>query len=201
MDESKIKKKIEKIDMMISAYSFLRDKYKAYSFYIDIFQLVISVILCATVFVDPKLFETFGISSDFIKMILGICSVLTFLISLIVLRANWGQLSEKYGQAAETLGKLKVDILSLMELGIEENVEKIAEKFNDYSWITNNIYKIPEKSFLKLKAKYLRKVELSKMLSENPGSYLFVLNIILFIKTIKKAMKKTGEKANGSIKM
>lgn len=200
MDENQIKKKTEVIDMMISAYSLLRDRYKAYSFYTDIFQLGISVILCATIFLDPQILSSLKISSDLVKIILGLCSILTFLFSLITLRANWNQLSEKYGQAAETLGKLKVDIFSLKELDIEKNQEKIIEKFNEYSWITNNIYKIPEKKFIKLKEKHLRKVELSKMLSRNPGSYLFILRGKLFFRSFNEvSLNRIGEKTNNNV--
>ncbi len=200
MDEKTVKKKVEVIDMMISAYSFLRDKYKAYSFYSDIFQLGISVLLCATVFFDPQILIKLKISPDSVQLVLGLCSILTFLISLITLRASWSQYSEKYGQAAETLGKLKIDILSLSQFSIEHNEEKISEKFNDYSWITNNIYKIPEKMFLKLKAKHLRKIELSKMLSKNPGSNLMVLRIRLFFKSFKVNYSyEIGDDKNGNV--
>ena len=200
MDEKTVKKKVEVIDMMISAYSFLRDKYKVYSFYSDIFQLGISVLLCATVFLNPQLLTRLKISPNSVQIILGLCSILTFLISLITLRASWGQYSEKYGQAAEALGKLKIDILSLSQCDIESNKEKIGEKFNDYSWITNNIYKIPEKMFLKLKAKHLRKIELSKMLSNNPGSSLLVLRIRLFFRSFKlNYSKQMGEEKNGNV--
>jgi hypothetical protein len=54
----------------------------------------------------------------------------------------------------------------------------------------NNLWPIPEKQFHKLKALHFKKIELSKLISSNPGCPLWVLRISLFFRAIFETCQK-----------
>lgn len=179
--QMKLNKEYEKIDMMVTAYSNLRDTNNFKALLIDLFLLVISIIINATLFLDPSILLFLTIDQDLARLILGLSSIAIFIVSFISLRIDWKRKAEQYGQAAVVLSKIKLDYKILRGTNDEK---LIIEKMQSVAEILHNLpIKIPEKHFLKLKALHKRKVALSEMVSKHPGASIFLLKIIVWLKS------------------
>ena len=71
-------------------------------------------------------------------------------------------------------------------------LQEQADELNRAYWeAVNNVVEIPPNQFVRLKAKHLKKVEISKMSSAIPGCPIFLLRFILFCRCINKALEKS----------
>ena len=78
-----------------------------------------------------------------------------------------------------------------------EEIDKrdLREFTNKSSLITSQLAPIPDSCFNTLKSCHYKKVELSKMISKNPGSTIFILKLkILWDKNLETLFKKGGDK-------
>jgi len=89
--------------MMLTMHSILRDRYYKLALSVDILSLFASTILCATVLLDPEILKIFRIDRQVARIVIGLCSIIVFFLSLLSLRVDWKQTAEKHGQAAITL--------------------------------------------------------------------------------------------------
>ncbi|MBS4026610.1 MAG: hypothetical protein KGZ96_13230 [Clostridia bacterium] len=127
------------------------------------------------------------IDQDVARLILGVSSIAVFIVSFISLRVDWKRKAEQYGQAAAVLSEMKLDYKILR--GIKDE-KVIIEKMQSVSKSLNNLpVKIPETHFLKLKALHKRKVALSKMVTKHPGASIFLLRIIVWLKSNYNLLK------------
>lgn len=175
--------------MLLTMYSILRDKYRVYSIIMDILILVASIIICATVFIDPSLVQLVGLNDQNSRLILGLFSLLVFILSLVSMITNWSGKAEKYSQSAEVLSRLKGECRDYLNL--KENLSEAAKQWVLVcrTSVDTLPIKIPEKDFNKLKAKHLRKVEISKLTSTYPGCPIVFLNITLLIRSTHSLCK------------
>lgn len=175
------------ISMMITMHSILSSKYSRLSNFFEITLLVVSVILNTLIFVDASLIaRVTSIGEVNQKLFMGIASVIVFTISIILLKVNWKQKSENHRKASEQLFILLQDCRMILDLPIEEKHIQ-GEEFNKRYWqIINMLEKIPNSKFNNLKSAHYRKVELSKLIDEFPGSLIFVLKVKLFLSSFKE---------------
>lgn len=146
------------IDMMLTAHSSLRDKYNSYSLLMDLLLFGISIILNATVFLDPKILKLIGLNEDKTRIILGLISILVFIATFISLRVDWKQKGEQYRQTAETLSRLKSLLNENMEVNQDGNNSMTIIMHQVKEELDKLPVKIPEKKFIQLKARHKRKL-------------------------------------------
>lgn len=177
------------IDMMLTMHSALRDRYQRCALLMDLVLLCSSVILCAAVFIDPNVLKSLNIDPQMSQIAIGICSVLVFLISVVELRVDWKEKAERHSQANDTLGRFKAECRELLKSEDQPDPQRVREQCRACAWALNNLPKIPEAEFHRLKALHKRKIELSKMIDAYPGGPLFMLRFILWFRATRNLLK------------
>lgn len=188
--DREINRKFRVLDQTLSMHSSLGEKYKLRALVLDISLLTCATIFCATTFINENFYSSLGLTPSKIKLILGCTSIIAFLASIISLRIDWKGLYASHTTATQKLS----EVLSIFRQTQVNNglwpEEEIVNLSNKYNSVMNNIIAIPSKSFNNLKAKYLKKVEISKLISKNPGYPNFILKIIVLINSIKRFSNK-----------
>src|SRR5688500_16196387 len=110
MDSSRVEeldRRKRVIDMMLSGHSILRERYKRWSEFLDLFILLLSVVLLMTALVDPAVMAAARIEEDDARLAIALASAFVFFLSLFQLRIDWRQKAAEHGLAARTLADLK----------------------------------------------------------------------------------------------
>jgi hypothetical protein len=175
----------------LAMHTMLRDRYATRALIIDIVLLACSVIFCATIFAGDDVITQAGLSPRNVRYVLGVASITAFFASLIALRVDWKGKSARHRDAAQKL----TSILSLFRETRQEDgtwpQDRGAELHQAYWEAMKNVVEVPARPFVGLKARYLKNIELSKMLDSIPGCPVFILRLILFCRSISKAWRKT----------
>jgi hypothetical protein len=100
------------------------------------------------------------------------------------LRLGWGERSAVYSAAADRHARLKDEYRNYVH-GPRHSTTQTAELRRKYQAASAIGPAIPEKDFLRLKQKHLRKVRLSQMLDESPGTPMWLLKWRLFREGIR----------------
>ncbi len=74
--------------MMLSMRSKLRDDNQSFALATNLFLLCTSVVLSTFVFIDPAILTFLRIAPQLSQIMIGVCSTLVFLISLIELQSR-----------------------------------------------------------------------------------------------------------------
>jgi len=129
--------------------------------------LVLSVIGTAFAFAGPEHLVTIAGLSAAKATWLGWISVGTFALVLVELVLDRRGAAQRHADAVRVLGALKAEYRVLPAAG--EEVATAARMSERYAQAMESIPAVPERAFNRLKAAHLRKVEISKLLSEHPG--------------------------------
>jgi len=194
MEKEELERHYRVIDMMLTMHSQLRDSNQRWALLVDLIILTSSVVLVAAVFVDPGVVKFLHINPKGTRIVIGICSILIFILSLIRLRVDWKQEAEKHGYASEILGKLKAECRELLQAEGQPDVQRIKELNKECAWTVNSLPKIPESKFHRLKALHKRKIGLSKMIDANPGTSLLILRWVYWYRSTRDLLR--GQKAS-----
>ena len=191
-----VKNHIRVVDMMLTSHSVLRDRNSRKALIVDIIILGASIILVAMVFADNRILEPLGIKLDVSEYLVGIASLLVFFFSLLSFRVDWKKKESEHHHASISLSNLKLKLSSHNKCGETLNKEHEKALINEYNIIMGSIHPIPDKIFNKLKAIHLRKIEISKALSRNPGSSNFFLKLKIWLSTTYVALREKRHRAD-----
>lgn len=171
-------------------HTILRDRYAKLALMLDIVLLACAVIFCATTFARDDLFAQIGLSPEKIHFVLGVASIAAFFASLVALRIDWKGRSAQHRDAVQRL----TNVLALFrEFRRDDGTwpeDRRGELHRAYWETINNVTEVPASSFVGLKARYLRKIEVSKMLDSAPGCPVFLLRLVLVCRSIRKTCRK-----------
>jgi hypothetical protein len=197
VDDKELERQYRVLGQMLSIHTFLRDRYHRLALASDLLLLACSVVFCATAFASDDFFVSLGISATSGKFVLKIASVIAFLASLVALRFNWKAKSGEHSEAQRRLTKC-VALFRSCHNGQRSWRPECAQELSRAYWDTmDGIVEIPASKFVPLKAKHLRKVEVSKLLDVNPGCPVLVLRGILFTRFVKNILKKPPAPSDG----
>ena len=182
------------IDMVLTMHSVLRDRYSRRALWADLLLLLISIVLNALVFLDPSILDALRIGRDASRVAIGICSVLLFFLSLVVWRVDWKERGQTHAQAAEALGKLKLDCRSLLQAA-SVPADRLRQQVETCVWVLSGLPKIPEDQFVKLKAAHKRKVKLSQLLDSYPGAPVLVLRARMMWEDVRKYLRSGDQQS------
>jgi len=184
-------RKFRVLDQTLSMHTTLRDRYARRALLVDCLLLACAVVFCASAFASDQVLALLGGAPDRVRYLLKAFSVFTFMLSVLSLRVDWKGIAAAHRQAGEKMsGALAV--FRKYKRGDGSWDEAIAGELDGVYWeAMRNCVSIPESAFLKLKARHLRKIEISKMLDSNPGCPVFVLRTMLFLSSLKKTKKAT----------
>jgi hypothetical protein len=180
------------LDQMLSMHADLRDQLSRKALTTDVLLLGCSVIFCATTFASDSLLLRFGLSAQRTQFVLGIASIAAFFASLVSLRVDWKGRSVAHQHAVQKL-KSALALFRNLRRGDGTWPEGHKAELHKSYWDTvNDIVPIPETLFVKLKARHLRKVAVSKMLDLHPGASAILLQWIVFFRSLKDMATKKG---------
>src|SRR5262245_57510868 len=167
----------------------LRDRNATLGAVAEIILLVFSVIGMATTFVGDDFYASLDVQPGAGRLALGMLGVLAFIGSLILLivdprgksalhadaAAKWWPVVERFRGCRMQDGTWKQDEL-----------EDLA---NAYSRACELAEPIPDGHFMRLKCRYLRKVEISSLRDRYPSCPGFILRICIFIRDTMSAVR------------
>lgn len=179
MDKDECKKKFQLVDMMLTMYSIARDTKMRWSRILDILLLAGSTLLLICSVIDPKLLTYLGKSEDQARFVLGIFSSCVFFFSIISMLVSWKGDASKYAKACESLSSLKADFKLFLAEFESHDDNSILNFMTNTNTVLSNLPGISENKFHKYKQIHKRKIVLSKIIDNYPGSP------ILFIKAIQ----------------
>jgi hypothetical protein len=193
ISQRELQRQFRVLDQMLSMHNTLSNRFSTLSLILDISLLSCAVVFCATTFIGDDFFAALSLTPHRIKIMLGMISVLAFLASIVSLRVDW---KGKHASHKEASQKLAIVLARYRELRSESGewpLEKSSELNQKYWAVMSNIPTIPERSFAALKAKHLRKVEISRLLDSHPGCPLFLLRFFLLRNSMKDLGSRTRE--------
>jgi hypothetical protein len=184
MDELKRQKKV--LNMMITMHSILRDRYKRYDLIANILLLVSAVMINTLVFASDELFSFLSWNPSKSKIAIGIFSSITFTLSIVYLLVNWKEKMKNHGEAVVQLSILLHECRGIEDISEGQEKNLLFTSFSQkYSQITNILIKIPDSKFNYLKSRHCRKLELSRLIDNSPGSPLIFLKARMFFNSFK----------------
>lgn len=172
----------KKIALLLTIYEKLSDRYFIRAKILDFSLLVSSIIVCLTTFVDPKILEFFKIPSDKSVIVLGIGAFMVFAISIFSFISNWKTQAADFSRAADILSRMKAECNEKVKAENQEELKQLQVKALQYASIINNLPKIPQKEFHKLKTLHKRRIELGRMVEIYPGSSVWLLKLVVHLR-------------------
>lgn len=175
--ETEFDRQFRVVDQMVTAHCGLRDHYERLSLVHDVLVIVFSITVVATTFIDPLIVIGMGLSQEAVRVTLGLVSIVVFATTVIELRVRWKERGGAHRLAARALGELK-----LSGRGIDPvRSPDIAESWlREARRLIKDLPEIPERQFLRLKARHRRKVEVSKMIGRRPGGSLLLVRLAVW---------------------
>ena len=183
------KRQAKVVDMMLTMHSVLATVYHRRAQILEISLVTVSTILVSLTFVDSRILSYLKINPDLAHILIGICSILVFLISIVALIVDWKGKARQHSEAFNILVTLKSewrDLLTSFNIYDERYKAEFSRKS---ALILGNLIPIPDSKFNRLKAHHHRKVMLSKMISSHPGSSITVLRLRLWYGRNRKVLK------------
>ncbi|MFJ2891352.1 hypothetical protein ACIO53_35455 [Streptomyces sp. NPDC087305] len=158
------------VDQSTTAHSIIRDRYRRRSTFMNCSLLSSSVLATAFAFASGDAsIEVFGFSA-LRSTVLGWFAVVTFATTLIDMVLDWRGATQRHDDAVRQLASLKMEYRTVPMPGEEEQErDRLSQR---YQVVMDGIASVPDGEFNALKSKHLRKIEISKILSANPGMTL-----------------------------
>jgi hypothetical protein len=174
----------------LSMHTILRDRYGKRALFLDVVLLACAVIFCATTFARDDLFMQVGLSPEKVRYVLGAASVAAFFGSLVSLRIDWKGKSARHQDAVQRMNTVSALFRKFREDNGNWPHDREAELQQAYWETMNNVINIPDNLFNDLKARYLRKVQISKMMDSAPGCPVLVLRFILMLRSVRTVSRR-----------
>ena len=168
------------VDQQVTAHSNMAGSMASAQRIKDITIFAFSILLAATVFVDPAILSLFFANDMSSRLALGVVSLTIFFLSSLSLFLGWTRKAVEHESTTTELFEIKQMIRE----------ELAREKFDDdratlikkrYDLVNTKAPKLNDKQFLKAKAKHLKKVRLSKMLDRKPHASVICLRFRFWI--------------------
>ena len=159
-------------DMLITAHSYLREKYNRLALSLDLAILALSIWLTSVVFIEPKISVKLTPFQLDPQIWVGLLGVFTLFLSILQLRVDWKGVSEAHAHSAEMYAKTKNECRRMLESAVPLTREECQSVFTHYDLCSDLGRPIPEGAFLKLKRRHLCKVAMSRYLDGHPAGSL-----------------------------
>lgn len=165
------------VDQQLTIYSILRDRYQRCSVASTLLILAGSLIVASFAFTSNDVtVRLIGVSASRITW-MGWLGLGVFFLTLVDLVVDWRKKAERYGEAARRLAALKSSYrgLNIDRLGSSE----IADLSRHYGFVMGDAPPMRDRTFINLKAAHVRKLALSRLVSEHPGASVWRLRFDL----------------------
>jgi len=158
----------DKADLLASIHSRLSDEYGRAHTWISSMLLAISTMLVGLTFISEDfVYSSVGLSSNALKWIIGVTSILNFAGVLLLAEWKFQDKAASYREAVRFYFGIVNRIRKVLDSGekiTEETMEEIRTEYGR----TSALPKIPDSKFLELKQWHLQKVAISRELNKRP---------------------------------
>ena len=165
------------LSQSLSMHAMLAQWYQWRERVLHIALLMASALLCAFTFAEEPVLRVLGASPVHVKVALGILSAIVFGLSIVELKVNWLGISEAHADAARRLGALKMKYRRVRASKEIDKTQLWSELSREYAEIWSGLRPIPERQFVRLKARHATKVAFSQMVDHNPGVPVILIAI------------------------
>jgi hypothetical protein len=185
-----------RIDLMLTAHSVLRDRYWRRARALTLAILALSIVGIALAFVADRPLTVLGVSAR-LQVWLGSLAAAIFFLALVDLQVDWRGGARSHSEATARLSDLKAKFAAA-RIGDPEVASEV-DLSQEYERTMAAVVPIPERAFVKLKAKHRRKVAVSKLLDERPGAPMVLLRWEIFragLRRTRSAVKRAEAPPN-----
>lgn len=187
MQREELSRQAKVVDMMLTMHSILASRYRLRAQILELTLVAASIFLAALALADPAVLSYFNVRPQTARILIGLCTILVFFLSIVSLIVDWKGKASQHQKAFDTLIPLKSE-WSHMLTAYEEHDDDERAAFAQRSALTiGSLIPIPDSQFNRLKARHYRKVMLSKLVSAHPGSSVSVLRLCLWWRSNRKA--------------
>lgn len=157
------------LDQMLTGHAWLRDVYERRALLLTLLILALSILATAVAFLNGESHLKILGATARVQIWVGSLTALIFFLSLIDLRVDWRQRAGAHAEATRRLGTLKGLFRGVVVIGDEVQAGGV-DVDREYDAVMERLPPIPEKWFLRVKAKHLRKVRASELLDSHSGA-------------------------------
>ena len=184
------------VDQSLTSHSILRDRYSMWSRGSTLLILTLSIAATAGAFVSGSVTLHLGPFKGGIATWLGAITAIIFLLTLIDLIADWSKRLWEHEDAVRFLSHLKMEMRSVTISGTDAETELDIRSL--YQKTMTEVIPIPDRKFLKLKAKHQRKIAVSKLIDSHRGAPVMYLRVLAIIQGVRGDDTVTGKPQTGS---
>lgn len=189
LSANEIARQYRVLKQTLSMHSDLRDEFMLKSRVAEIVILVCSAILCSVTFASDDFYRTLGMVPGHGRVVTGIASVAAFAFSLALIVLSWNREAAQHAEAAKRWS----DVLQRFRATRLEDMSWPSQVWAELSglyWQADKFsVDIPGRRFNALKARYLRKVLISRLKSRYPGAPRFILWLLIRIRHTSGALR------------
>lgn len=170
-----------KADQACSIHAHLRDHYETKARLLDYGLIACSTYLLGLSFVEPVTGFQLSLGAD-PKALIAVLSLFTFFLSVVQFKNDWKIKAQEHADAFSEHAAVKSDCRAVTtgtRAATGPELQRIRDRYNLIAEIGTHI---PEKRFVKGKARHLRKVYLSRYLDSHPGALVWLVAAKLFLR-------------------
>lgn len=179
------------LNQMLTGHSLLRDLYERRALTLSLLILALSIAATATAFLSGDAPMTvLGIRAR-VQVWVGLLTAVIFFLSLVDLRVDWRQRAGAHEDAARRLGRLKGIFRGATV--VDDTVDSAGVDLDlEYEAVMEQVPPIPEKWFLRAKAKHVRKVRVSELLDSHAGAPAWWVTLLVTWRGIRGKSDPNG---------
>jgi hypothetical protein len=169
VSEKEIERQYRVLQQTLSAHSSLRDRAARKAKGAKSILLALSILFSVTTFAGNGFYEVLGVDPQIGRLTVGFASLIAVITSVILLIIDWEGEATRHSEAANRWSAvLRLFRTHRDDEGSWHEEQRVALSAA-YWEADRNSASIPERVFNKLKARHLRKVATSKLISSYPG--------------------------------
>ena len=176
--KSESERKYRVVDQSLTMHALLRDRYYRRALILNTAQIGLSLFLCAFAFIPDSVFASFRLEPSNVRFAFGITAVTVLLVAITEYRVDWRSAGALHDTAVRELSVIKG---KLRRSSLDSTDNRLAENklTMEYERTMENVPPVPERYFLRLKSRHEYKRALSKAVSDNPSSPLWLTRLRL----------------------
>lgn len=168
-------------DQACSIHGYLRDRYERRARLLDYGLMASSTYLLGLSFVEPVIGLRLSPSGDQ-KVLIAALSLITFFLSIVQFKNDWKIKAQEHADSLQEHSAIKSDCRAITSGTRAATVPELQRIRDRYDLIAEIGTHIPEKEFVKGKARHLRKVYVSKYLDSRPGAFAWFVAFKLLLR-------------------
>jgi hypothetical protein len=197
-DRRELKRMWRVVDQMTTAHAVLRDRYRAWSLALTLTILALSIAATALGFAGEP--EVSIILTARLPVFVGALTCVIFFLTLVDLQFDWRSRARSHSDAAAELARLKT---LLRDATSRLNAGEDVDLADQYQSSMDGLVEIPDRKFLRMKARHWRKVEISKRISAQPETPVWLHRLRLLLEGLglrqrpQQPGRRDGEQPRG----